>query len=108
MSSAAVMVLIPSSATPSGIGIVQEGTYLMAVSGCCGTPIHIDTFHTWEQVSWLCGGCGEEVAVRDSGFVGSSLLVLAITQMVNDVSVRNWLSYWTGWDLEGLDVTVQT
>ena len=102
------MVLIPSSATPSGIGIVREGMNLRAVSGCCGTPIHIATFDTCGTVTWLCGGCGEEVAVRGSAMIGSSLKILAITQLLNDTSVKTWLAHWTAWEFDFLDVTVQT
>lgn len=94
-------VVVPETYSPSGIGVVQRNTRLVAVSPCCGSPLQFSR----SKRSTTCSNC-EELSPRVvSDYFFAHCWVSPLPMRDDDTKyLVAWLSHWTG--LEERDITL--
>lgn len=97
-------IIVSVNSTPSGVGIATAPDVddaIMAITPCCSASIY-----AWQEdkVEWSCSSCKAEIIVSDNEAV-SSMWFLS-TPDANNGIIEQWISYWTGFKLEELEVTI--
>lgn len=102
----AISLILPEN-TPNRIGIVQDGTKLAAVSGCCGWYI------LYNGANWYCTNCLDPIKDAPNSWGSSSEHNLAhvyepsVAPVVSNTVVSNWIIEWTGLPAQDINVDIQ-
>lgn len=102
-------VALPPSLTPSGLGIAYDNTRVFVVSQCCSAELDISSFNRY--YCYYCGkGVTVPVCVAPTAWMTSIDLVEEAGDdrlLVNGEEIMQWLSAWTGIDVEDMEAKVE-
>jgi len=90
--------LLSSDQTKTGAAIVQSGIVLEALSRCCSTII------LWTSKRWVCTRCLTELTLFPP--YRGEIAIYIFGSEENKATLNEWLSFWTGFTAEELDVKV--
>lgn len=99
-----MIIIVPPSITPSGVGVAQEAEKFFPVSRCCLT--RVASF----GASMMCAGClATLLIITKSPQIPTSLSLDGMTgeEYASSIMLKDCISKWTGWHESLINVKVE-